>query len=83
MAEVMPRESSKTERMRQIRNDRREAGFREVTVWLPKDLVNWWRGSAWGLIDSWKTEFPHKDIGRRKTELKDFEQEGGSHDLPS
>lgn len=59
--------ASKSERMRQIRRDRKSAGFREVTVWVPADLVEWLRASAWGLIDNWNNEFPHKDIGRRKS----------------
>lgn len=83
MAELMAGNDSKTERMRQIRQDRHAAGFREVTVWVPGDLVQWLRGAAWGLIDSWNQEFPHKDTARRKAELEDRTKEAGGHDLPS
>ncbi|MEM8970867.1 MAG: hypothetical protein AAGD43_02230 [Pseudomonadota bacterium] len=50
----------KTERMQVIRKDRREAGFTEVTVWLPEEYARMARDWAWKLIDRAGRHFPHR-----------------------
>lgn len=53
----------KADRMAEIRKDRREAGFTEVTVWVPEEDTRDIRDLAWDLVDEAEREFPHRATG--------------------
>lgn len=58
--------SDKAERMAEIRENRRAAGFSEVTVWLPNEYVREFRDRAWAIIDRVAARgrsFPHRTKG--------------------
>jgi len=58
--------SDKALRMAEIRQNRREAGFSEVTVWLPNEYIREFRDWAWEIIDKAATRgrsFPHRTRG--------------------
>ncbi len=50
----------KANRMAEIEKDRREAGFAEVTVWVPEEVARLIRDLAWDLVDNAKRAFPHQ-----------------------
>ena len=54
----------KRERMSVIRSDRRDAGFCEVTVWVPHKFQRAVRDLAWRIIDWSPFEFPHRGAPR-------------------
>ncbi|MDV4146441.1 hypothetical protein [Shimia sp. FJ5] len=54
-----------TARMKEIREARRQAGFAEVNVWVPRDKVEKLRGFAWTLVDAAGRSFPHRSPRRR------------------
>lgn len=65
MASVMSTPSKeqlqqKADRMAEIREDRREAGFTEVTCWVPKEQARSFRDYAWGLVEAVDRAFPHR-----------------------
>jgi len=53
----------KADRMAQIRKNRREAGFTEVTVWVPEEDARAFRDLAWDRVDEAGREFPHRSSG--------------------
>jgi hypothetical protein len=50
----------KADRMAEIRGDRREAGFTEVTCWVPKEEARGFRDYAWALVEAVDRVFPHR-----------------------
>lgn len=61
----------KAERMAEIRKDRREEDFSEVSLWLPNEKVSDFRDLAWSAIDDCGRDFPHRaPEGQRTRERK-------------
>ncbi len=63
-----PSRNDKALRMAEIRESRREAGFSEVTVWLPNEYIHEFRDRAWRIIDRVAARgrsFPHRTKGPR------------------
>ena len=50
--------------MSNLREDRREAGFRELTIWVPVEEAEDVRTFAWELILSCGRTFPRRRTGR-------------------
>ncbi|WP_114963840.1 hypothetical protein [Tritonibacter mobilis] len=47
-------------RMAEIRKARRDAGFNEVTIWVPKEEVRTFRDLAWQAVEACGRSFPHR-----------------------
>lgn len=54
--------SGKAARMVSIRQERRKAGFVEVTVWLPVEEVRRFRDKAWQAVEAVSRSFPRNTL---------------------
>ncbi|QDI74455.1 MULTISPECIES: hypothetical protein [Roseobacteraceae] len=54
--------SDKAARMVSIRQERRKAGFVEVTVWLPVEQVRHFRDKAWQAVEAVGRTFPRNSL---------------------
>lgn len=59
--------SVKAARMATIRQERRQAGFVEVTVWPPVENVRSFRNLAWKAVEAVTRSFPRNtEIGKQR-----------------